>query len=180
MNLAELQSTAEAVEALLKSVGNRKRLIVLCELRKGERSVGALQQAIGLRQSALSQQLARLRLEGVVTTRRESQTIYYALASEKVSRLIGLLDELYCSSACNTSKSERKKKEDPMTLDQSVMRFAGFVVLISLALAYLLSPYWLWLAAFTGANMIQASFTGFCPAAIIFKRLGVKSGCAFS
>ena len=67
-----------------------------------------------------------------------------------------------------------------MTLDQSVLRFAGFVVLISLALAHLFSPYWLWLAAFAGANLIQASFTGFCPAAMVFKRLGVKSGCAFS
>jgi len=66
-----------------------------------------------------------------------------------------------------------------MTLDQSVMRFAGFVVLLSLALAYIFSPYWLWLAAFAGANMIQASFTGFCPAAMVFKRLGVKVGCAF-
>ena len=66
-----------------------------------------------------------------------------------------------------------------MTLDQSVMRFAGFVILLSLALAALFSPYWLWLAAFAGANLIQASFTGFCPAAIVFKRLGVTSGCAF-
>jgi hypothetical protein len=66
-----------------------------------------------------------------------------------------------------------------MTLDQSVMRFAGFVILLSLALASLFSPYWLWLAAFAGANLIQASFTGFCPAAIVFKRLGVKTGCAF-
>jgi hypothetical protein len=67
-----------------------------------------------------------------------------------------------------------------MTLDQSVLRFAGFVVLLSLALAYLFSPYCLWLTAFAGVNMIQASFTGFCPAAMLFKRLGVKSGCAFS
>jgi DNA-binding transcriptional ArsR family regulator len=74
MNLIELQTKAEAVEALLKSVGNRNRLVVLCELQKGERSVGALQQAIGLSQSALSQHLARLRLDGVVATRRESQT----------------------------------------------------------------------------------------------------------
>ena len=66
-----------------------------------------------------------------------------------------------------------------MTLDQSVMRFAGFVVLLSLALTSLFSAYWLWLTAFAGANLIQASITGFCPAAIVFKRLGVKSGCAF-
>ena len=66
-----------------------------------------------------------------------------------------------------------------MTLDQSVLRFAGFVVLLGLTLGWLVSPYWLWLAAFAGTNMIQASFTGFCPAAMVFKRLGVKAGCAF-
>ena len=99
MNLAELESKAEAVETLLKSVGNRNRLIVLCELLKGERSVGALQSAIGLSQSALSQHLARMREDGIVATRRESQTIYYALASKKVVRLISLLYELYCAPA---------------------------------------------------------------------------------
>lgn len=67
-----------------------------------------------------------------------------------------------------------------MTVDRSVMAFAGFMVLLSLALAYLFNPYWLWLTAFVGANLIQSSFTGFCPAAAIFKRLGVKTGCAFS
>ncbi len=110
MNLIELQSKAEAVEALLKSVGNRKRLIVLCELSKGEQSVGALQQALGLSQSALSQHLARLRLDGVVTARRESQTIHYSLASEKVSRLINLLDELYCAPACDAPGQSAKRK----------------------------------------------------------------------
>jgi hypothetical protein len=67
-----------------------------------------------------------------------------------------------------------------MTLDRSVLAFAGFVVLLSLLLAHFFSPLWLWLAVFAGANMIQASLTGFCPAAMIFKRLGVKAGCAFS
>ena len=67
-----------------------------------------------------------------------------------------------------------------MTLDRSVLAFAGFVVLLSLLLAYSFSPLWLGLAAFAGVNMIQASLTGFCPAAMIFKRLGVKAGCAFS
>ena len=66
-----------------------------------------------------------------------------------------------------------------MTLDRAVLAFAGVVVLISLALAELYSPYWLLLTAFAGLNMIQASFTGFCPAALAFKRLGIKSGAAF-
>ena len=66
-----------------------------------------------------------------------------------------------------------------MTLDRAVMAFAGCVVLVSLALAYLFSPYWLLLTTFAGLNLIQASFTGLCPAAIMFKRLGVGPGIAF-
>ncbi|MGE0338462.1 MAG: DUF2892 domain-containing protein [Xanthobacteraceae bacterium] len=66
-----------------------------------------------------------------------------------------------------------------MTVDRAVMMFAGFVVLASLALAYYFSPYWHWLTAFVGFNLIQASITGFCPAAIIFKRFGVRCGTAF-
>jgi len=66
-----------------------------------------------------------------------------------------------------------------MTLDRAVMAFAGCIVLASLALAHLFSPYWLLLTAFVGLNLIQASFTGFCPAAIAFKRLGVGPGVAF-
>jgi len=67
-----------------------------------------------------------------------------------------------------------------MSIDRAVMMFAGAMVLASLALGLFVSPYWFWLTAFVGANLIQASITGFCPAAIIFKKLGVKSGCAFS
>jgi hypothetical protein len=67
-----------------------------------------------------------------------------------------------------------------MTLDRMVMAFAGLVILVSLTLAEFVSPYWLLLTAFVGLNLIQASFTGFCPAALLFKRLGVKAGQAFS
>ena len=66
-----------------------------------------------------------------------------------------------------------------MTLDRAVLAFAGSVVLVSLALGQLVSPWWLLLTAFAGLNMIQASFTGFCPAAMIFKAVGIKKGCAF-
>ncbi len=67
-----------------------------------------------------------------------------------------------------------------MNIDRAVMMFAGFVVLLGLALGYLISPYWYALTAFAGLNMIQASITGFCPAAIIFKLFGLRSGNAFS
>ncbi len=66
-----------------------------------------------------------------------------------------------------------------MTIDRAVMAFAGSVLLLSLALSQLFSPAWLLLSAFVGLNLIQASFTGFCPAAMVFKRLGLKCGVAF-
>jgi len=67
-----------------------------------------------------------------------------------------------------------------MSLDRAVMMFAGFMVLASLALGYWISPYWLLLTAFVGLNLIQASITGFCPAAMIFKKFGARPGTAFS
>jgi DUF2892 family protein len=66
-----------------------------------------------------------------------------------------------------------------MNIDKAVMTFAGFVVLLGLALGYMVNPYWYLLTAFAGLNMIQASFTGFCPAAIVFKKFGVRGGSAF-
>ena len=66
-----------------------------------------------------------------------------------------------------------------MNVDRAVFAMAGSMVLLSLALAWLFSPYWLPLAAFVGANMLQAAFTGFCPAAIIFRKLGLRTGSAF-
>lgn len=67
-----------------------------------------------------------------------------------------------------------------MTLDTAVLRFAGFVVLLSVLLSIYVHPYWIGLAIFAGLNMLQASFTGFCPAAMVFKKLGVKPGNAFN
>lgn len=66
-----------------------------------------------------------------------------------------------------------------MNLDRAVMAFAGVMILISLALTHFVSPWWWLFTAFIGLNLLQASFTGFCPAAMIFKKLGVGSGCAF-
>jgi hypothetical protein len=67
-----------------------------------------------------------------------------------------------------------------VTIDSAVLRFAGFMVLVSVALGYWVSPYWYWLTVFVGVNLIQSSFTGFCPAAIMFKRLGCRPGLAFN
>ena len=66
-----------------------------------------------------------------------------------------------------------------MNVDRAVLGFAGVVVLASLLLGWYVSPYWLLLTAFAGLNMLQASFTGFCPAAMAFRKLGLKAGCAF-
>jgi hypothetical protein len=66
-----------------------------------------------------------------------------------------------------------------MTIDRAVTALAGFMVLLSVALGYFVSPNWYWLTAFIGANLMQSAFTGFCPAAIIFRKLGVKPGLAF-
>ena len=66
-----------------------------------------------------------------------------------------------------------------MTIDKAVFAFAGTVVLLSLTLGYFVHPAWLLLAVFAGANMLQAAFSGFCPAARVFKSLGFKPGTAF-
>ena len=67
-----------------------------------------------------------------------------------------------------------------MTLDTAVLRFAGFVVVISALLSIYVHPWWIGLTIFAGLNMLQASFTGFCPAAVVFKKLGVRPGNTFN
>ncbi|CAN1725150.1 Transcriptional activator HlyU [Hyphomicrobium sp. 1Nfss2.1] len=102
MNISDLMTDSERAAAFLKALANANRLMILCELKDGERSVSALEGVVPLAQSALSQHLAKLRVEGLVKTRREAQTIYYSLADERIGRLIDTLDDLFCSS--------RKKK----------------------------------------------------------------------
>lgn len=67
-----------------------------------------------------------------------------------------------------------------MSLDRVILAFAGTMVLVSLALTYWVHPGFVWLTVFVGANLIQSAFTGFCPAAMIFKKIGVRSGTAFN
>lgn len=66
-----------------------------------------------------------------------------------------------------------------MSLDRTILAFAGIMVLLSVALTVWVSPHFVWFTVFIGANLLQSAFTGFCPAASIFRRFGVKSGCAF-
>ena len=93
----------------LKSLANDSRLMILCELLKGERCVAELDEIVSLSQSALSQHLARLRRNHLVKTRRESQTIYYSIADPGVTKVIGALYDLYCGPT-NGREFERKRK----------------------------------------------------------------------
>jgi len=96
MDINVMQTNACAAAAFLKSLANDSRLMILCELLKGERCVAELEEIVSLSQSALSQHLARLRRNHLVKTRRESQTIYYSIADPGVKKIIGALYDLYC------------------------------------------------------------------------------------
>ena len=97
MNSRALQPLAREASGLLKTLGNEHRLMILCTLLEGERSVGDLVDHIGLSQSALSQHLARLRRDGLVRTRRSSQTIYYRVAGAEAPAVLATLHSIYCS-----------------------------------------------------------------------------------
>ncbi|HYM02733.1 MAG TPA: metalloregulator ArsR/SmtB family transcription factor [Stellaceae bacterium] len=99
MNIQDLERNATDAAQFLKALGNEKRLQILCRLHEGELSVGELQQAVRLGQSALSQHLARLRKDRLVRTRRESQTIYYSLADDAVTDVIAVLHGRFCAPA---------------------------------------------------------------------------------
>ncbi len=94
-----MQVNATRASELMKLLGHAHRLMILCELNQGERSVGELSERVGINQSPLSQHLARMRHEGVVQSRREAQTVYYSLAGTEVAAVISLLYELYCAPA---------------------------------------------------------------------------------
>jgi len=96
MKLKEMETAAEKVSDLMKILSHKTRLMILCQLVEGEKSVGALTDLVGARAPAMSQQLALLRKDGLVTTRRDGQTIYYALARTDISKLMAFLYETYC------------------------------------------------------------------------------------
>lgn len=110
MKPAELQRKAGRATALLKAMANSSRLLILCQLAEGEKSVGELERRVGLSQSGLSQHLALLRRKGIVATRREAQSIYYSLASKEVEVLMAALYEVFCAKAAARRWSAGMKK----------------------------------------------------------------------
>lgn len=96
LTLKEMLTRAGEASDFLKALSNQNRLVILCNLLQEELSVGALNEKITLSQSALSQHLAILRRDGLVATRRDSQTIYYSIADPKVKQLMGTLYDLFC------------------------------------------------------------------------------------
>ncbi|PSC02486.1 transcriptional regulator [Alsobacter soli] len=100
LDLGEFERQATTVAALLRALGNERRLMILCKLVEwGEANVGTLAEAVGLSQSALSQHLAKMRDEGLVAFRRESQTIWYRVADPRIEQLFATLYRLYCKDA---------------------------------------------------------------------------------
>lgn len=95
--IAEFERKAGEAAALLKLLANENRLLILCRLAiAGELSVTKLMQAVSLSQSALSQHLGKMRDDGLVSTRRDAQTIYYRIADQNAARLLALLKDIYC------------------------------------------------------------------------------------
>ena len=93
----KMASAAQKASELMKTLGHKDRLMVLCHLISGEKSVGELASLLEIPQSPLSQHLARMRKESLVRTRREAQTIYYTIDSVEAARFVALMHELYCS-----------------------------------------------------------------------------------
>ena len=96
MPLGDMFKNAERASRFLKGLANENRLVILCTLAEGEKNVGELEEVLGIRQSALSQQLARLRVDELVSTRRDAKQIYYSLSSKEAEQMMGLLYELFC------------------------------------------------------------------------------------
>jgi len=94
----KMANAAQQASDLMKTLGHKDRLMVLCHLTSGEKSVGELAALLQIPQSPLSQHLARMRKEALVTTRREAQTIYYSIASNEAAKFIEVMHDLYCAN----------------------------------------------------------------------------------
>jgi DNA-binding transcriptional ArsR family regulator len=100
--LADMMHNARRASDMLKAMSHESRLLLLCLLSERERTVGELETALSMRQSAVSQQLARLRLDGLVSARREGKAVYYSIASPDVRRVIDVVYDIFCGNGIKT------------------------------------------------------------------------------
>ena len=108
---ADMLAAADEACGLLKALANRHRLVIICQLIEQERSVGELAALLKIRDSTVSQHLALLRKDGLVTTRRDGQTIWYAIGSPEARELVRTLYRTYCAPAC--VPAPRRKRTGP-------------------------------------------------------------------
>ena len=113
--MQDIHDNAKLASSFLKSLANENRLVILCALAEGEKNVGQLEEILGVRQPTLSQQLARLRTDKMVTTRRESKQIYYSICNDDAELVLGLIFELFCTGGSEeldpkSSKSASEKQ----------------------------------------------------------------------
>lgn len=100
---AAMRSAADEASELLKALSNQHRLLILCHLNDGEKSVGQLAGFLGIRDSTVSQHLALLRRDGIIAGRRDGQTVWYRIESEAARQIVGILYRNYCASGCDPS-----------------------------------------------------------------------------
>jgi DNA-binding transcriptional ArsR family regulator len=108
MNVDAMEAAADRASDLLKALANRHRLLIICQLVDGERSVGDLAGFLGLRDSTVSQHLALLRRDGLVAARRDAQTIYYSIASDAAREVLSVLYRVYCTPPNGKAPSQKK------------------------------------------------------------------------
>ncbi len=96
MNIQDMKKSAGRASTLMKALSSETRLMLLCQMNEGEKSVSELAQSLQLRPASVSQQLALLRKDGLVDTRRDGQTIFYSLCGDEAQSIIGTLYNLYC------------------------------------------------------------------------------------
>lgn len=102
--LDEMMRSARKASDFLKALSHENRLLLLCLLSERERSVSDLEELLAMRQSSVSQQLARLRLDGLVTARRDGKSVYYSIADDSVRRMITVIYDIFCSCKPNAAE----------------------------------------------------------------------------
>lgn len=123
-DLERLRDKAPQAAELLRQLANPNRLLILCHIVGGERSVGQIEQDLGIRQPGLSQQLAELRQAGLVRTRRQSRSIYYSIADERVQAVMATLWEIFCNEGRGLSRPETAPPPARPSAQGDAARFA--------------------------------------------------------